>query len=78
MEPRALAPVAVLAAKVNSVEGVVPPSTVRSANDAAWPSIGWLTFFSFEYSCIAPMIRLVPGSDLMPMSTIHFSSGDVL
>jgi hypothetical protein len=48
MEPRALAPVAVLAAKVNSVEGDVPPSTVRSANDAAWPSIGWLTFFSFE------------------------------
>jgi hypothetical protein len=48
MQPRALAPVAVLAAKVNSVEGVVPPSTVRSANAAAWPSIGWLTFFSFE------------------------------
>jgi hypothetical protein len=43
-----LAPAAVLAAKVNSVEAVEPPSTTRSANDAAWPSIGWLTFFSLE------------------------------
>ena len=55
------APADVFAANVKRVDGVEPPSTVRSANAAAWPSIGWLTFFSFEYSCIAPMMRFVPG-----------------
>ena len=55
------APADVFAANVKRVDGVEPPSTVRSAKAAAWPSIGWLTFFSFEYSCIAPMMRFVPG-----------------
>jgi len=43
-----LAPAAVLAAKVKRVEGEVAPSTVNCAKLAACPSIGWLTFFSFE------------------------------
>ena len=55
------APADVFAANVKRVDGVEPPSTVRSAKAAAWPSIGWLTFFSFEYSCIAPMMRFGPG-----------------
>ena len=44
-------PVAVFAAKVKRVEGEVAPSTVNSAKEAAWPSMGCDTFFSFEYSC---------------------------
>ena len=44
------------------------------AKDAAWPSIGWETFFSFEYSCIAPMMRLVParkGVQHAPLSRLQ-------
>ena len=42
------APAPVFAEKVKSVEGEVAPSTVNWANEAAWPSIGCETFFSFE------------------------------
>ena len=45
---RTLAPAAALVAKVKSVDGVVAPSRVRLAKAAAWPSMGWLTFFSLE------------------------------
>lgn len=56
-----LEPCAPFTAKVNSVDSDVAPSALNCANAAAWPSIGCETFFSTEKSCIAPMMRLVPG-----------------
>lgn len=44
-------------AKQKRVEGLAFPSTVNSPNAAAWPSMGWDTFLSTEYSCIAPTTR---------------------
>ena len=54
------APAAPLAANVKRVDGDVAPSHVYEWKAAAWPSIGWLTFFSLEYSCMAPTMRFVP------------------
>lgn len=52
-----LPPWAPLTAKQKMVDGCVLPSSLRDANAAAWPSIGWLTFLSTEYNCIAPTTR---------------------
>lgn len=52
-----LPPAGLLTAKQKSVEGLAFPSILNSAKAAAWPSIGWETFLSTEYSCIAPTTR---------------------
>ena len=52
-----LPPAGLLTAKQKRVEGLAFPSILNSAKAAAWPSIGWETFLSTEYSCIAPTTR---------------------
>ena len=44
-------------AKVNRVDGFELPCIGNCANAAACPSIGWLTFLSTEYNCMAPTTR---------------------
>lgn len=44
-------------AKQKRVEALAFPSTLNSPKAAAWPSMGWDTFLSTEYSCIAPTTR---------------------
>lgn len=44
-------------ANENNVDSWGLPSTLNCVNAAAWPSIGWLTFLSTEYNCIAPTTR---------------------
>lgn len=44
-------------AKQKRVEALAFPSILNSPKAAAWPSMGWETFLSTEYSCIAPTTR---------------------
>lgn len=44
-------------AKQNRVDSSVLPSILNCAKPAACPSIGWDTFLSTEYSCMAPTTR---------------------
>lgn len=44
-------------ANENNVDSWGLPSILNCVNAAAWPSIGWLTFLSTEYNCIAPTTR---------------------
>jgi len=46
-------------AKQKSVDGDAFPGMENCEKAAAWPSIGWLTLRSTEYSCIAPTTRFV-------------------
>jgi len=46
-------------AKQKSVDGEAFPGMENCEKAAAWPSIGWLTLRSTEYSCIAPTTRFV-------------------
>ena len=55
--PLTLPPCGPLTANMKRVEGLGLPSTVYVAKAAAWPSMGWLTLRSTEYSCIAPTTR---------------------
>lgn len=71
------APVAVRTENAKSLVGCWQPSSFTSANEAAWPSIGWETPRSREYSCIAPLTLNALGFALfpaMPMRAIHLSS----
>lgn len=49
-------------AKQKRVEGLVFPSTLKSPKAAACPSMGWDTFLSTEYSCMAPTTRFCCGT----------------
>lgn len=49
-------------AKQKRVEGLVLPSTWKSPKAAACPSMGWDTFLSTEYSCMAPTTRFCCGT----------------
>lgn len=51
-------PVAERTAKQKRVDSLALPWIFNWAKLAAWPSIGWLTLRSTEYSCIAPTTRL--------------------
>lgn len=44
-------------AKQNRVDSSVLPSILNCAKPAACPSMGWDTFLSTEYSCMAPTTR---------------------
>lgn len=61
-------------AKQKRVEGLAFPSTLNSPKAAACPSMGWDTFLSTEYSCIAPTTRFCCGTKSWPWgcSSEHF------
>lgn len=56
-QPVTFPPAWPLTAKQNRVDSSVLPSILNWAKLAAWPSMGWETFRSTEYSCMAPTTR---------------------
>lgn len=60
--PNTFPPACERTAKQKRVEGLVFPSTLKSPKAAACPSMGWDTFLSTEYSCMAPTTRFCCGT----------------
>lgn len=56
-QPVTFPPAWPLTAKQKRVDSSVLPSILNWAKLAAWPSMGWETFLSTEYSCMAPTTR---------------------
>jgi len=58
-------------AKQKSVDSALLSGILKLANAAAWPSMGWLTLRSTEYSCIAPTTRFCCGKWHQHVTTVH-------
>ena len=67
-----------LTAKQKSVDSLGLPSILNCMKAAAWPSIGWDTFRSTEYSCMAPTTRFWSAGAEMPISSSQFCDESVL
>lgn len=64
-------------AKQKRVEELVFPSILNSPKAAAWPSMGWETFLSTEYSCIAPTTRFCCRAEAKHNKTVLFPVGQL-